>query len=409
MVYCKSDNARLCFPCDGYIHSANALSRRHERALLCDRCGSQPAVIRCSEDKVDRVSLCQNCDWNGCLGIGLDHQQQTLNCYSGCPSLAELSGFLSCINDASLLNEMDGTWGSKIMTANENCVNNCWEQGGNGGSIGLTATDHRLNSLDSGEKLEPWVSSSSAIPNENSLVYDGEQQVGFQETNLFKAGCAPCNDLQICHNDGFCEGFNMDDVGLNFEKNDDLFDYSQSQSRYLYENVGMDEKNFSVVDSESPNENITEASSLGQHDCMTLQSSRAIGTIGATQAVTACLDQVLFDPSSNRNINVGFPSGQLSVSNLTGESNAGDYQDCGVSPLFLSSETPWDSGLESSCPQARDKAKMRYKEKKKTRTFGKQIRYASRKIRADTRKRVKGRFVKAGEAYDYDPSVSRPS
>lgn len=38
--------------------------------------------------------------------------------------------------------------------------------------------------------------------------------------------------------------------------------------------------------------------------------------------------------------------------------------------------------------------------------FGKQIRYASRKARADTRKRVKGRFVKAGEAYDYDPLVT---
>lgn len=35
--------------------------------------------------------------------------------------------------------------------------------------------------------------------------------------------------------------------------------------------------------------------------------------------------------------------------------------------------------------------------------FGKQIRYASRKARADTRKRVKGRFVKSGEGYDYDP------
>lgn len=38
--------------------------------------------------------------------------------------------------------------------------------------------------------------------------------------------------------------------------------------------------------------------------------------------------------------------------------------------------------------------------------FGKQIRYASRKARADTRKRVKGRFVKAGEACDYDPQVT---
>lgn len=35
--------------------------------------------------------------------------------------------------------------------------------------------------------------------------------------------------------------------------------------------------------------------------------------------------------------------------------------------------------------------------------FDKSIRYASRKARADVRRRVKGRFVKAGEAYDYDP------
>lgn len=31
------------------------------------------------------------------------------------------------------------------------------------------------------------------------------------------------------------------------------------------------------------------------------------------------------------------------------------------------------------------------------------MRYASRKARADVRRRVKGRFVKAGDAYDYDP------
>lgn len=35
--------------------------------------------------------------------------------------------------------------------------------------------------------------------------------------------------------------------------------------------------------------------------------------------------------------------------------------------------------------------------------FDKKIRYASRKERADVRKRVKGRFVKAGDPYDYDP------
>ncbi|KAM7468798.1 hypothetical protein LguiB_016360 [Lonicera macranthoides] len=46
----------------------------------------------------------------------------------------------------------------------------------------------------------------------------------------------------------------------------------------------------------------------------------------------------------------------------------------------------------------RDNAMLRYKEKKKTRRYEKHIRYESRKARADTRKRVKGRFVKACDA-----------
>ncbi|KAK8616383.1 hypothetical protein V6N13_017934 [Hibiscus sabdariffa] len=107
------------------------------------------------------------------------------------------------------------------------------------------------------------------------------------------------------------------------------------------------------------------------------------------------------------NINLGYPGGQIpstmarSLSNIAGENSPADYQDCGLSPVFLTRELPWESNLEVSCPQARDKAKMRYNEKKKTRTFGKQIRYASRKARADTRKRVKGRFVKAGNHKGY--------
>lgn len=50
--------------------------------------------------------------------------------------------------------------------------------------------------------------------------------------------------------------------------------------------------------------------------------------------------------------------------------------------------------------QNRGNAMQRYKEKKKTRRYDKHIRYESRKARADTRKRVKGRFVKATEAPD---------
>ncbi|KAG2405185.1 Zinc finger protein [Vigna angularis] len=45
----------------------------------------------------------------------------------------------------------------------------------------------------------------------------------------------------------------------------------------------------------------------------------------------------------------------------------------------------------------RGNAMLRYKEKKKSRRYDKHIRYESRKARADTRKRVRGRFVKASD------------
>uniref|UniRef100_A0A0A8XNE5 CCT domain-containing protein n=1 Tax=Arundo donax TaxID=35708 RepID=A0A0A8XNE5_ARUDO len=48
--------------------------------------------------------------------------------------------------------------------------------------------------------------------------------------------------------------------------------------------------------------------------------------------------------------------------------------------------------------QNRDSAMQRYREKKKNRRYEKHIRYESRKLRADTRKRMKGRFVKSTEA-----------
>lgn len=98
MVYCRSDAACLCLSCDRNVHSANALSKRHSRTLLCERCNSQSAFVRCSEEK---ISLCQNCDWTGHENStpASMHKRQTINCYSGCPSAAELSSIWSFVLD----------------------------------------------------------------------------------------------------------------------------------------------------------------------------------------------------------------------------------------------------------------------------------------------------------------------
>lgn len=91
VVFCKSDAAHLCLSCDAKVHSANALSYRHPRTLVCESCRFQPALVRCLDHQ---MFMCQSCDITHHLS--LDHHKKILSCYVGCPSakdLAELWGF----------------------------------------------------------------------------------------------------------------------------------------------------------------------------------------------------------------------------------------------------------------------------------------------------------------------------
>lgn len=406
VVYCKSDSARLCLRCDNCVHSANYLSRRHERSLLCDKCNSQPAIARCVDDK---MSLCQTCEWSGSSGCsGLGHSLQPLSSYSGCPSLAEFSRIWSSVLDVPPSSGGPDA-GCHPMIALP-CVTNCLEP--NEGSGGLITSN--LNDLQPCAKFEPWMAPSSVIP--PSLDYlpslSKDRDLLFNQESDLSKGYSNSKNLELHYGEGLCEGLNVDDVALNIEGCDEIFDSLQGYSRCSFEEGGTDqvmEKNASVTESNGHVENALEASSSQQQACMGFQSSSIAGSANMIQVMRNNENSIPVNPSCSRNIDLGFVNGQihsslsLSLSNITGESSATDYQDCGLSPMFLMGESPWRSNLEVSCPQARDKAKMRYNEKKKTRMFGKQIRYASRKARADTRKRVKGRFVKAGEACDQDP------
>ncbi|XP_022956087.1 zinc finger protein CONSTANS-LIKE 15-like [Cucurbita moschata] len=112
-------------------------------------------------------------------------------------------------------------------------------------------------------------------------------------------------------------------------------------------------------------------------------------------------------PSFNGNINnttlsqgaATCESGNLSKSKLKcGYKNAQPIEKpiiVNVDSILSTSTTKADLELLA---QNRGNAMQRYKEKRKTRRYDKYIRYESRKARADTRKRVKGRFVKASEA-----------
>lgn len=176
VVYCKSDSARLCLHCDGCVHSANSLSRRHSRSLLCDKCNAQPAITRCMDDK---EFLCQSCDWNanGCVAMG--HQRQTLNCYTGCPSMAEFSRIWSSVLDLPSLSSFIGT-----LPSNENCISSSVEpRNNNGGAFGMVTAK-----LNQPLKCEPWMEPSSVVPpNPNYMLYYRDQAPFLpEESNLPK-------------------------------------------------------------------------------------------------------------------------------------------------------------------------------------------------------------------------------
>ncbi|CAH2053067.1 unnamed protein product [Thlaspi arvense] len=374
VIYCKSDLAKLCLNCDVHVHSANPLSRRHTRSLICEKCFSQPGVIRCLDEK---VSYCQGCHWHASDCSVLGHRLITLNPFSGCPSPSEFFRMWSSILEPSV-----------------SCLVNPFV-----GSLPLDDANNTLFGMEKINELEGLIGSSYSMAAHNiSCTQNLSDQSSF-----FSVESKGCPDLVLKLEEGeedLCDGLNLDNAPLNFDVGDDIIGFS-SQEHIESDHTAphcllIDKNNTSITASNFTIDNALEESPPRQQDCTSyLQPGPLQMNINNGLALPLPTSPVLFGQIH--------PPMSLTISNITGENNAADYQDCGISPGFIMSDSPWESNLEVS-PQARNQAKLRYKEKKLKRSFGKQIRYASRKARADTRKRVKGRFVKAGDNYDYDPS-----
>ncbi|XP_057844712.1 zinc finger protein CONSTANS-LIKE 10 [Cryptomeria japonica] len=527
-VYCRADSASLCLSCDRNVHSANALSERHARTLLCDGCNVQPAAIQCINHK---LFLCQNCGKNTHFSSEPQHNKRPLNCYTGCPSAAQLANLWGCNLDEregsisafpiekgwdksradSLLNSPVGfveNYGSWIDSSSSSMVAlSLSESNSNVHTMVISQEDASFGTVDSSksredhqfhskqnhiivqqlldlQKLQPLSSMqvqdqhevqacdlvqgqvdaqsmgsllsrslkddfelqtqqlgrhekgqqqedknlteqqmqdvSLLIPMSQQLKSDTNVEMPIQGDSFWR--CTSANqsnqlwvqnmqDLGIYDDDECCDAFHVCDVDLTFENYEDIFGGPQGKGTSMFEDgdtacSSMD-KDISIAHSSGCNESSHKPSAEAPAGYIALSSQEPgneeeaalPGTGGVVQGVT---DRS--GPSNSKSFLPVHSSFSLSLSSLSGESSAADYHDCGLSPLFLKGEPLWGpSNSDSVVSQARDNAMMRYKEKKKSRMFEKKIRYASRKTRADSRKRVKGRFVKAGEAYDYDP------
>ncbi|CAH9060716.1 unnamed protein product [Cuscuta europaea] len=361
VVYCRSDSASLCLSCDQNVHSANALSERHSRTLLCERCNSQPSIVRCAEEK---ASLCQNCDWTG--HPNSTHRRQAVSCYSGCPSAAQLYSMWPFLLDFPTVGDFACEQGMGSMSITDTHQNALVPEAGEISSV-------ELSTMVEGRSVVPTI---SLLPGRMGISMTNIDKIEHPTGSTYSTSPKVCypgtKDLSVYEEDiDLYRDLNID------EDYEELFIMSLNNP----ENPGIDDlfetEEMSVAHSSCKGANAVEGSSTrGVH-------------VKAIQAVSG--DSIMSCWTEPPNPCFRLPN-NFSFSNVTGESSGGDYhEDCGASSFR---EPPSTS---------RTDAVLRYKAKKKTRKFEKQVRYASRKARADVRRRVKGRFVKPGDAYDYDP------
>ncbi|XAR58316.1 hypothetical protein NMG60_11026764 [Bertholletia excelsa] len=417
VLYCKADSAKLCLFCDQVVHSANALSLKHVRSQICDNCRSEAASVRCS---TDRLMLCGDCDWDshGNCSVSGMHLRVPVGGFSGCPSAIELAsawGFdlkprnsvnsdnssaldkstVSNLQDFVVINE-DG-YGSDSVPS--------FDYPGMSKSRGSGCGKHKnvlykqLVDLAKREMVRADGDVAELVPgtpnqcshdgNSEALEFengdDGEllrQQTPFSSLLMFPPTVDPA-DISC-----LTQVNNMWNCNTTYQS-PQIWDFHSGRLRN-YEELGELEigydldssgfliKNYSDFTNEAPLataeiiEDMHEMGSSTVYDSMPLQNNQSRHLVSSCIAETAESNSALKPQPS-----------------LYGKITYGDTS--------KSAKTTLDMELMA---HNRGNALLRYKEKKKTRRFDKHVRYESRKARADTRKRVKGRFVKASEIPD---------
>ncbi|XP_043706236.1 zinc finger protein CONSTANS-LIKE 14-like isoform X2 [Telopea speciosissima] len=434
VLYCRADTAKLCLFCDKHVHSANALSRKHLRSQICDNCSSEPASVRCS---TDNLVLCQECDWDahGTCSVSASHERSPLEAFSGCPSPIELASI----------------WGFDI---------------GGDKKTQLPPDNHMVlpdwSSLDLIMLADPSVYKSESaatttlqelvVPNYKSHIYSHvpcadvppavskreqnfshgkHKQVIFKQlVELLRRGLP--DDLRPrTPGRTTAQQGSMEDLDLHTEA-DRAMDDNQSlhhQAPYasmfmLPESLDLKENDGLVEDNilwDNPPEQSSQIWDFNLGRSRDHEASGPLdvgyGTSSAGFVIKSYSDLLKETPSETIKVLKDIYQWNFTTADehATSESNnvcilgagSGSSKDGNFMeyPVLTGGETMGAATTKVDMEllaKNRGNAMLRYQEKKKTRRYDKHIRYESRKARADTRKRVKGRFVKAGEAPDFE-------
>lgn len=452
VLYCRADSAKLCLFCDQHVHSANALSRKHLRSQICDNCSSEPVSVRCN---TDNMVLCQECDWDahGSCSVSAAHDRKPVEGFSGCPSAVQLSSIWgldieekkapppppppSMAVDSWVCKSNTLTF-QDLMVPNGNAVAfpdalggevskrqspSCGKHkqvifkqlvelfrrdllagnGGGGGRVGDDEDDGGGGVCGGGENLVTgWQGNvGESIGIENGGVLDVDHQALEQQT--------PFTSLLMLPNRATTGGEILWDNNPS-DQSTQIWDFHLGRSRgheecrlleaeYGVNDAGFVIKSYSEFMKET---SFTNTKVVGEmydinysmtHEDITSFNNNSNNPTASQGAAT----------SESNNLPIAQPSSGSAFAKPKSFSGSKDIELTEQSILMRGESGRTAATTKADLEQLaqnRGNAMLRYKEKKKTRRYDKHIRYESRKARADTRKRVKGRFVKATEAPD---------
>ncbi|KAJ4838328.1 hypothetical protein Tsubulata_031749 [Turnera subulata] len=451
VLYCRADSARLCLFCDEHVHSANLLSRKHVRSQICDNCASEAVSFRCA---TDNLVLCQDCDWDahGSCSVSSAHDRSPVEGFSGCPTAPDLGVILGFdLEEKRLASEQPlgfgggaaqvennhhhlQPWGIQdlmVPAAGDDCnKDGAGYDNGSGGKKGVGFGRYKqvvLKQLvelfkrdligDSGGESEGDGGGGEDLvpgtPGRTGRCWEGnvetlefgngndgvgaQQQPGFTPPLMLPSQVADPKPGRVVGSlwdrDANARGPQIWDFNLgqlrNQEESEQLeIGYGGSSDEgFMIKNIGEIMKETSL----------TNMKMLG--DIYQLNSAIPNDDMASFNYPTASQGPAT---SESNNLPVRRPSSGSEFGKPKDIGGGEDIHFAEHSVLvrgdsMLTAATNADMELLA---RNRGNAMQRYKEKKKTRRYDKHIRYESRKARADTRKRVKGRFVKANETSD---------
>ncbi|KAL5859029.1 hypothetical protein ACOSQ4_000325 [Xanthoceras sorbifolium] len=355
VLYCRADSAKLCFSCDREVHSTNQLFSKHSRSQLCDSCGASPASIFC---ETEQSVLCSNCDWDNhtqsTLYVYPAHNRRPIESFTGCPSVIELLtivGFDDLDNKALFSSDENGT----DKNNNYSYVDGDglseffdWE------TPDFVSIDNLIVPSDVGHNYQ-----ASEVP---PLPKNRNATCGQQKEEMLRQ----------------------------------LRELAKLEPNFNYENADIEsivgfhslvpELNRQPGNTHTGLEHDADPISFPDHGTSAVQWFT--DSFEATNQLPSKLLRNNFEESSV------VPDQHLDTGGCVSHSSDG-HKERSHLPITTEPVPVFPKvGLHELNSQERDSAISRYKEKRKTRRYDKHIRYESRKVRAESRTRIKGRFAK---------------